>query len=42
MWGCEHFNLYLTGQEFCLVTDHKPLELIFNNAKSKPPARIDL
>ena len=41
VWGCEHFNLYLTGHEFCLVTDHKPLELIFNNAKSKPPARIE-
>ena len=33
--------MYLTGHEFCLVTDHKPLELIFNNAKSKPPARIE-
>ena len=41
VWSCEHFNLYLFGQEFKLVADHKPLELIFGNPNSKPPARIE-
>ena len=41
VWGCEHFNLYLSSHRFHLITDHKPLELIFNNPKSKPPARIE-
>ena len=38
VWGIEHFYLYLFGAEFTLTTDHKPLEVIFNNPKSKPPA----
>lgn len=41
VWGCEHFHLYLCGSPFVLHTDHKPLEVIFNNPKSKPPARIE-
>ena len=41
VWGCEHFKLYLLGREFNLITDHKPLECIFNNPNSKPPARIE-
>ena len=41
VWGCEHFNLYLSGHRFHLITDHKPLELIFSNPKSNPPARIE-
>ena len=41
VWRCEHFNLYLSGHRFHLITVHKPLELIFNNPKSKPPARIE-
>ena len=40
VWGCDRFNLYLYGANFEIVTDHKPLELIFNNPNSKPPARI--
>ena len=40
VWACEHFHLYLYGAPFTLVSDHKPLELIFNNPKSRPPARI--
>ena len=40
VWGCERFYLYLYGADFEIVTDHKPLELIFNNPNSKPPARI--
>ena len=42
VWGCEHFHIYLYGSTFTsVITDHKPLELIFNNPKSKPPARIE-
>ena len=39
VWGIEHFILSLIGSEFDVITDHKALESIFNNPKSKPPAR---
>lgn len=41
VWACEHFMLYLLGTEFELVTDHKPLDFIFNSASSKPTPRIE-
>ena len=41
VWGIEHFRLFLLGTEFDVYTDHKALEAIFNNPKSKPPARIE-
>lgn len=41
VWGCEHFHLYLFGNQFKIIGDHKPLESIFNNPNSKPPARIE-
>lgn len=41
VWGCEHFHLYLFGNKFKIISDHKPLESIFNNPNSKPPARIE-
>ncbi len=41
VWSCEHFHLYLYGHSFTLVTDLKPLELIWNNPRSKTPARIE-
>uniref|UniRef100_A0AAQ4Q6X4 Gypsy retrotransposon integrase-like protein 1 n=1 Tax=Gasterosteus aculeatus aculeatus TaxID=481459 RepID=A0AAQ4Q6X4_GASAC len=41
VWGCEHFHLYIYGHPLTLVTDHKALEIIWNNPKSKPPARIE-
>ena len=41
VWSCEHFHLYLYGQKFSIVSDHKPLELIFNNPSSRLPARIE-
>jgi hypothetical protein len=41
VWGCEHYHLYLFGQDFKVISDHKPLEAIFNNPHSKPPARIE-
>lgn len=41
IWAVEHFNMYLYGkEEFELVTDHKPLEVIFSH-RSKPCARIE-
>ena len=41
VWGCERFHLYLYGSTFNLITDHKALEIIFRNPRSKPPARIE-
>ena len=40
LWEIEHFNIYLLGIHFELVTDKKPLEKIYS-ATSKPPARIE-
>ena len=41
VWGVEHFRMFLLGTEFDIVMDHKALEAIFNNPRSKPPARIE-
>ena len=41
VWSCEHFHLYIYGNPFTLVTDRQALEVIWNNPKSKPPARIE-
>lgn len=40
VWAVERFHFYLFGREFKLITDHKPLEVIFG-PKSKPCARIE-
>lgn len=40
VWAVERFHFYLFGRTFELVTDHKPLEVIFS-AQSKPCARIE-
>ena len=40
-WACERLRMYLAGAQFKVVTDHKPLEAIFNNSNSKPPVRIE-
>lgn len=40
VWAVERFYFYLAGLQFELVTDHKPLEMIFKPT-SKPPARIE-
>ncbi|GFO29556.1 Zinc knuckle domain containing protein [Plakobranchus ocellatus] len=36
IWATEHFHLYLFGTDFCIITDHKPLETIFTRTKSSP------
>ena len=40
VWSVERFHVYLLGREFELVTDHKPLEIIYL-PKSKPTACIE-
>ena len=40
VWAVERLHLYLCGGHFQLITDCKPVELILNNPKSKPPAQI--
>lgn len=40
VWAAERFHFYLYGRSFELVTNHKPLEVIFSPT-SKPCARIE-
>ena len=40
VWGCVKFQLYLLGLKFELLTDHKPLEMIFN-PRHKTSARME-
>ena len=41
VWAIEKLHIYLYGSQFKLITDCKPLQFIFNNPKSKPPAQIE-
>ena len=41
VWVIGHFHLYLFGHQFTLITDHKPLEIIFGHKKAKTSARIE-
>ena len=41
VWACEHFHLYVFGQQFTVISDHKPLEGIFNSVRARPNARIE-
>ena len=34
-------SMYVTEARFKVVTDHKPLESVFNNTDSKPPIRVE-
>jgi hypothetical protein len=34
IWGIKHFNVYLYGRQFVIVTDHQPLISIFNPTKA--------
>ena len=41
LFACEHFNLYVYGAKFTIITDHKPLERIFSNPASRSNARLE-
>jgi hypothetical protein len=41
VWSCEYFYIYLMGLKFTLITDHKPLQFIFNRTNSKPSPRVE-
>ena len=41
VFGCEKFHLYLYGNPFVVITDHKPLVATYNNPRLNPPARIE-
>ena len=40
VWACEKFHPYIYGCRFSLITDHKPLAVIYG-PRSKPSARIE-
>ena len=40
VWGCEKFHNYLFGGKFILHSDNKGVEMILNNPKSNPGARM--
>ena len=41
VWAVEHFHLFLFSSEFTLITDHKPLEIIYGQRTAKTSARIE-
>jgi len=41
VFACERNRLFLYGRSFSLINDNKALINILNNAKSKPPPRIE-
>ena len=41
VWACDHFNMYLLGSKFRLITDHTSLVHIYSNARSKPTPRLE-
>ena len=41
VWSVEHFHLFLYGAKFSLITDHKPLEVIYGKRTAKASACIE-
>ena len=39
--ACERFHVYLYGIRFKVLTDQKPLEVIYSKVQHKPSARIE-
>ena len=39
-WACERLRVFLIGTRFTVVTDHKPLVVMFNNPYKTLPIRI--
>ena len=40
VWACESLYMYLIGKEFNIISDHKPLEIIYSKRAKAPSARI--
>ena len=40
VWSVEQFHLFLFGSEFTLMTDYKPIEIIYGQRTAKTSARI--
>lgn len=38
VWSVKHFDFYLRGKHFCLLTDHKPLVSIFKPKPKQAPS----
>ena len=41
VWACERAHIYLIGHKFLIAVDNRAVQLIYGNAESKPPARIE-
>ena len=41
IWASEYFHLYVYGKTVEVYTDHKAFVTIYDNPKSKSPARIE-
>jgi hypothetical protein len=41
VWACERAQIYILGHHFSIVTDNRAVSLIYGNASSRPPARIE-
>ena len=39
-FACRKFHVFLYGKPFIVVTDHKPLEVIFNNPRHATSIRL--
>ena len=37
VWGVNKFHLFLYGREFVILSDHKPLQFLFNEQKPVQP-----
>lgn len=40
VWACEHYDVYVNGSDFTVITDHKPLIGLFGKAANRMTARL--